>query len=158
MNAPIKEYLEVVDKVYSSDKPNHLGEKILLESSLNIDKWVEKLQYYYDKDLVSLLAYGFPLGVNRDKRDALKRAEVNNHSTARVYPDDVQAYIDKELQEGALLGPFHEIPHEMYHCSPLLTRHKEGDTRRLLVDLSYGGNKPSTSTQTSTLMRAWILP
>ena len=50
------------------------------------------------------------------------------------HPCDVEAYIKKEKEQGVLLGPFDEVPHIDYHCSPMLTRHK-GDTRRVTVDL-----------------------
>ena len=46
-------------------------------------------------------------------------------------------YISKELSKGALLSPFHAIPHVAFHCSPLLTRYKDIENRRVIVDLSF---------------------
>ena len=37
-----------------------------------------------------------------------------------------------------MLGPFKHNPHPEFHCSPLLTRPKDGDKRRVIVDLSFG--------------------
>ena len=90
------------------------------------------------RHLINLLRFGFPLGI--EHHQALCRSNVNNHSTAREYPNDIEAYIAKERDHGVLLGPFTEIPHNSYHCSPMLTIHKDGDTRRVIVDLSYGDN------------------
>ena len=36
-----------------------------------------------------------------------------------------------------MLGPFHDIPSPHYHCSPLLTRPKDGNKHRVILDLSY---------------------
>ena len=47
-------------------------------------------------------------------------------------------FIKKELDFAALLGPFKHTPHPEFHCSPLLTRPKDGDKRRVIVDLSFG--------------------
>ena len=45
--------------------------------------------------------------------------------------------MDKELQLGAMLGPFPNIHYDEFHCSPLLTRPKDGNKRRVILDLSY---------------------
>ena len=63
---------------------------------------------------------------------------MKNHSSATQYPEAIDAYIEKELQEKALLGPFSHTPHGSYHCSLLLTRPKGEGKRRVIVDLSYG--------------------
>ena len=36
-----------------------------------------------------------------------------------------------------MLGPFHEIPSPYFYCSPLLTHPKDGNKRRVILDLSY---------------------
>ena len=38
---------------------------------------------------------------------------------------------------GAILGPVAKVPHDNYHCSPLLTRPKDLNKRRVILDLSY---------------------
>ena len=63
--------------------------------------------------------------------------EVTNHYSARQYPKQVQEYLDKEKEFGALLGPIDNITHSQYHCSPLLTRPKDTDKRRVILNLSY---------------------
>ena len=36
-----------------------------------------------------------------------------------------------------MLGPSNTINHTEFHCSPLMTCPKEGDSRREILDLSY---------------------
>ena len=62
---------------------------------------------YWDRQLLDLLKYGFPLEFNRscnlDKY-------TGNHSSATDFPGDIEAYLQEELSYGALLGPFETHP------------------------------------------------
>ena len=143
-----EEYFEVVSKVSKTGKANHEEARVSLGSSLNIPLWTEKLQHYRDKHLVNLLNFGFPLGILEHER--LNRHWVNNHSTAREHMEEVDKYISKEGTLGALLGPFKEVPHSEFHCSPLLTRYKDEQNRRVIVDLSYGEEAVNSFTERGT--------
>ena len=57
------------------------------------------------------------------------------------HPQAVLQYISKEIALGAMLGPFHETPSPYFHCSPLLTRPKDGNKCRVILDLSYPNDK-----------------
>ena len=67
----------------------------------------------------------------------LNNTKITNHFSACQYPQQVQEYIDKELNLGAILGPVDNIPHEEFHCSPLLTRPKDINKRRVILNLSH---------------------
>ena len=67
----------------------------------------------------------------------LNNTKVTNHFSACQCPCQVQEYIEKEIKLGALLGPIKEIDHEQFHCSPLLTRPKDSNKRRVILNLSY---------------------
>ena len=41
------------------------------------------------------------------------------------------------MKEHAIVGPVPEINHPAFHYSPLLTRPKDGNKRRVIMDLSY---------------------
>ena len=47
-------------------------------------------------------------------------------------------YIAKEVQHGALIGPYTDLPFTWIHLSPLMTRQKSTDGRRIIVDLPVG--------------------
>ena len=40
------------------------------------------------------------------------------------------------MQLGAMLGPVKQVQCEAFYCSPLMSRPKEGDNRRVIMDLS----------------------
>ena len=97
--------------------------------------WETYLQGYPDNRLIQYVRFGFPLSIH--KRSELHNIEVNNHYSAVQYPHDIKKYIDKEIELGAMLGPVEVVKHPEFHCSPVMSRPKEGDTRRVILDLSY---------------------
>ena len=113
-----------------------MGCRIEIQSNFNLSLWEKKLKEYEDRHIVNMLRFGFPLGIK--DRSGLKRKYIENHSSPLQFKQDVQKFIDKELTFKALLGPFSHPPHPLFHCSPLLIRPKEGSSRRVIVDLSYG--------------------
>ena len=84
--------------------------------------------------MINYLKFGFPLSM---KCNGLYNLEVVNHSSAEAYPEAVQRYLDKEVELGAMLGPYNEITYHLFHCSPLLTRPKDNNERRVILDLSF---------------------
>ena len=87
---------------------------------------------------MQFLTYGFPLGT---KAESLNRTYVTNHFSAVAFPDQVEKFLRKEQELGAILGPFTSWPVVGCHVSPLMTRPKCGDERRIILDLSYGGSE-----------------
>ena len=117
---------------------NFMKAQIPVQSQLNVNSWEKHLQEYWDRQLILLIKYGFPLDV--DPSITLNH-EINNHKSATDYPKDIQAYLDEEIKYHAILGPFNDSPMENLHVSPLMTRDKPGSQhRRVIVDLSYPQN------------------
>ena len=109
--------------------------QIQIQSQLKPDVWQKYLTNYWDSQLLLLLRYGFPLDF--DHNSPLESVE-ENHSSANQYKKDVQAYLNKEKEFGAMLGPFKNSPIESLHVSPFLTRDNPGGThRRVIVDLNF---------------------
>ena len=55
-----------------------------------------------------------------------------------MYPHDVEAYLQEEIEFGAIVGPFLDPPFKELHISPFMTREKPGgDHRRVIMDLSF---------------------
>ena len=120
--------------VRNSAMPNFMGVRIPVDSQLNINAWRLYLAQYWDKQIVDLLQYGFPLDFDRSR---LLQSTYVNHSSALKFPDHVQNYIQTEKQYEAILGPFHELPFQC-HVSPFLTRDKpNSNNRRVILDLSF---------------------
>ena len=111
--------------------------RIPLQTSLNIAKWDKYLsQYdYEDKVIVDYLNFGWPL--NFVGAYPLS-GEMRNHKGARDFSGYVNDYLQREVKEGRILGPFLQPPFPKYAISPLNTVPKaESDARRVIVDLSW---------------------
>ena len=59
--------------------------------------------------------------------------------SAIEYGEDINQYLQKEIKLDAILGPLDHWPVPGCHVSPLMTRPKDMNKRRVIVDLSYGG-------------------
>ena len=81
------------------------------------------------------LKFGFPLSLTDPTN--LHNVDISNHPSALAYPEAVDQYITKEVGLGAMLGPSDHKNFHHYHCSFLLTRPKDTDKRRVILNLSY---------------------
>ena len=131
VNDPIEQHF----RVKSTGIPNFLGARIPIESQLNAEEWEKMLSGYWDKQLVHLIRVGFPIDFNRSCH---LTHEDKNHSSAVDYPEDIKAYLNEEIQYGAIIGPFQSNPIPNCHVSPFMTREKpNASNRRVIIDLSW---------------------
>ena len=131
----IDQLIQVANLIRDSGLPNFKAVRIPIESDLNVKAWDRHLCEYADKRILQYIKFGFPLSLHNPQE--LNNTKVSNHFSACQYPCQVQEYIDKEIKLGALLGPVKEMDHEQFHCSPLLTRPKDFDKRRVILNLSH---------------------
>ena len=131
----VEKLIIIADSIRNSGLPNYRDVRIPIKSGLNIEAWEKHLEDYADKRVLQYIKFGFPLSLTNPRE--LNNTEVTNHFSACQYHCQVQEYIEKEIKLGALLGPFTEIDHEQFHCSPLLTQPKDADERRVILNLSY---------------------
>ena len=125
----------IFDRVAHTGQHNFRAARIPLPSALNIPQWRSALVGYADAHIVDYLAYGWPIGIDRD---AILQSHFRNHTSALEHPGDVAHYIATELGHGALLGPFAGPPVATCHFNPLMTRPKRDSRfRRVIVDLSW---------------------
>ena len=121
--------------VKNSGDYNFMKSQITVKSQLNPDVWDSLLTDYWDNQLCSLIRFGFPLDF---QRDCPLRSHLENHTSAKTYPQDVEAYLLEEIGYGAILGPFKEPPLKNLHVSPFMTREKpNAPHRRVIIDLSF---------------------
>ena len=65
-------------------------------------------------------------------------SEKINHASAVEHPSDVVAYLEEEIAQGAIVGPFVNNPIQSCHYSSFMTLEKLGsDQRRVIMDLSW---------------------
>ena len=125
--------------VATTNCPNYRGARIRVPNELNINNWRALCGNYEDQLLLDYLEFGFPLCVDRNQFKF--NTDVVNHSSATLFPSDIDKYFEKEIKHKAIVGPCHNIPF-VTHYSPLLSRPKPDDTRRVIVNLSapYGNS------------------
>ena len=121
--------------IRESGVPNYRQVRVPIKSGLNIEAWRRQLYDYKDQVLVQYLEYGFTLSI-KDSRP-LTEQKIKNHFSATQYHHAVSSYLAKERQFGAIIGPIPQVQDYAIHCSPLLTRPKDTDKRRVILDLSY---------------------
>ena len=125
-------------RVKATGIPNFLGARIPIDSQLNVEEWRKVLANYWDKQLIDLIQFGFPLDFNRE---CTLKHENQNHSSALEYPNDIQAYLNEEIRRGAIIGPYDTNPIPGCHVSPFMTREKpNAPNRRVIIDLSWPKN------------------
>ena len=117
-------------------EPNYRVARIPVFSALNIAKWRELLQHYPDNVICDFLEFGWPIGY---MSDTLPIFDLRTHRGALTFPDQVNAYLSKEVQLGRIAGPFDKAPFmQGFVLSPLNTVEKrDSEERRVIVDLSW---------------------
>ena len=100
---------------------NFMFSQIQVKSQLNPDLWEKILEGYWDKQLLYLIRYEFPLDF--DKNSKLGKS-TQNHKSALMFPGDIDQYLKEEIKLGTIFGPFSEPPVTDFHTSPFMTREK----------------------------------
>ena len=102
--------------------------------SFPIETWKWAMSGYFDAhEILQAMQYGWDVSFTEHPKP--KDAKWNLQG-ASLFENDVQIYVDQELQFGALVGPFEdsELPFKTY-CSPLNTViKKNSEVRRTVVD------------------------
>ena len=107
--------------------PNYVGSQYSIPTDLNIPLWEELFTGNRDDQLITFLKYGFPLDIHQSS-EFEPNLVVTNHSTATQHPASISKYLQVEIDNKAILGPFKTPPVSNLHCSPMLTCPKAGST------------------------------
>ena len=104
-----------------------------MSSQLNTQEWEKELEGYEDDQLTQLICFSFSLDFDRQSQFCHE-----DHASAIQYRNDVDAYLQEELQHKAVLGPFTSHPISNAHFSPFMTREKAMSKNRcVIIDLSW---------------------
>ena len=127
--------LEVANIIKDTGMPNHRMARIPIISKLNVTKWREYLKDYKDQALLDHIEFSFPISLS--DRSKLGNKLIKNHMSALSFPTEVKKYFETELGKLSLIGPIDTIENTEIHCSPLMTRPKDNNKRRLILNLSH---------------------
>ena len=143
----LTDYISMANSIRSTGLPNYRQARFPVHSDLNIQAWERLLKDSPNTRLLDYLKFGFPLSLSN--HESLVNRDIVNHFSALQHPSAVTEYLHKEINLGAILGPFEDVPYPEFHCSPLLTRPKDVDKRRVILNLSY----PSTNSVNDKVTR-----
>ena len=117
-------------------KHNFQGEQILVNNKWNFAYLEDNLSEYKDKQVLDFFKYGWPLNASNTE---ILQTYPRNQAGARQNPDKLNAYLEEELKNGSIIGPFTENPFgREAKFSPLDTRRKcDSDELRVILNLSY---------------------
>ena len=119
--------------VKASGLYNFQGCKIPVWSKFNLTFIERQLRgyQYEDMQVISLLKYGFPLGHFGPVPTSKK---VRNHKGAREFPTEVQKYLQEQIGQCKIIGPFTKNPlGTPLKYSPLNTVPKKGSDERRII-------------------------
>ena len=131
--------LEAHRIIMQSKKYNFESCRIRVNNRLNMEFLRHMLSDYKDLQVCEFLEYGFPLGCSEDIKNLKPNSKVRNHKGARDFPLEIESYLESEISQGKVLGPFRSNPFESdIFLSPLNTVAKHDTTeRRIILDLSF---------------------
>ena len=124
--------------VRDSGIPNSVGERVLLDTQLNIPAWEKHLKEEKYADILDGIKYGFNSGFLGPITTMDMSEFTDNHLSANQYPSQVDEFIRSEIEMGSLKGPFDKPPFEFSHISPLMSKEKsDKNKRRIISDLKH---------------------
>ena len=95
--------VELCKAVMKGGYPNAWGARIPVYSKWNIPLLREMLHRYHDQDVVEWLTYGWPVSRPPNWKDPTP--SYTNHTSAVSFPEDIEKYINKELDRGGSVDP-----------------------------------------------------
>jgi hypothetical protein len=113
---------------------NFISKIAPIASHINVNLFRELGQGFYDQQIFDLIQFCFPLDL--EKSTFIPNSAVPNHGSAIKFPTEVDNYFSEEISLGSIFGPF-SVPPLSGLMSTLMTAPKDGDRRRIIVDLSF---------------------
>ena len=129
------------EQVVKSGKFNFESCKYVVNKKVNVEFMEHMLCGYTDKSVCKFLQFGFPISFLGDisNFESKEKWKYRNHKGAEDFPDQLNAYLSKEIDNGSVIGPFKDNPFSTpVIVSPLNTvPKKDTDERRVILDLSF---------------------
>ena len=128
LSATFSSFLDIHHTVALTGQPNYQTARVPVFTTLNIAVWRELLSGYLDEIICEFLEFGWPIGYTSD---TLPIFDLRTHRGALDLPDQVNAYLSKELKLGRIAGPFDTVPlAQGFVVSPLNTVEKRDSEER----------------------------
>ena len=120
-----QDFLQAHSKVASSKKHNFEGCRIPIPTDIRYDRLQEALGEHIsskEERVLQLLKYGMPIDCQEEYG---VQKQQKNHYSAVNFSKDIELYLNKNLSNQAMLGPFFQSPIPGLRFSPLMSVPKE---------------------------------
>jgi hypothetical protein len=114
---------------------NYVAKIHPLNTHINVHRMRQLAEGYYDMQALDLLEFGFPLDMRM--ADFTPCRDIKNHPSANKFIEHVHDYLQNEVKQGAIIGPYNINEFDNIQISPLMSRPKDITKRRIIVDLLY---------------------
>lgn len=133
LSSTFSSFINIHHAVALTSQPSY---QVLVFSTLYIAMCRELLLGYPDEIIWEFLEFGWPIGY---VSDTLPIFDLRTHRGTLDFPDQVNAYLSKELELSRIAGPFDTVPlAQGFVVCPLNTMEiRDSEERRLIVDLSW---------------------
>ena len=99
-----RDYVHAAQIIKATNRPNYRYARYPVKSNLKLDTRRYHLEEYPNNLLLQYLTYGFLLSINDSL--TLNNTQIRNHFLALSYTKAAKQYLDKEIELGAIMGPF----------------------------------------------------
>ena len=107
-----KQMVELCKRVMDTGYPNRWGACIELEHRWDLNLMKSLLGDYHDLEVIEWLRFDWP--ISRPPNWENPVTSWGNHTSALQYPEDMNKYLKKEMDRGAVAGPFNNNPFEVF--------------------------------------------
>ena len=118
--------------------PQLAEETYIPPTPLKHNQLSELLRKYPDSKKVAYVIQGLKKGFSLEYTGQFKFRTPENPPTAKLDPQLIRDWLNKEIKLGRMLGPFKDPPFPDLMCSPMgLVPKKDTDEIRMIMYLSY---------------------
>lgn len=110
-----EDFADTYKNIRATKAPNFITACIPVSSDLICSEWDARLAQYHDRQLCDFIKYGWPLGYIKE---APPVTSLDNHSSAKKHIDQVNKFIQKELECNAIISPLSENPFQPWIMIP----------------------------------------
>ena len=111
----------------------YIGELPFRATPVNPDRLEALLVRYPNRNMADYLVKGFRFGFDIGYCGGINPGSSRNLKSAREHPHGVDLAIQKEIDRGHTVGPFHSPPFTNFHVLPLGAVPKKDGTYRLIL-------------------------
>ena len=129
-------YIQCNKEILASGTFNAACCRFPVPTTWNVERLEVLLEEYHDKEILDFIKYGWPI----DLKHVPGNIPIPNNQRGTVAnPDELRRYVDKELTQRSIIGPFTSNPFEAQaRISPIdAIPKKDASELRIILNLSH---------------------